>query len=295
MPWTRQEVYTRHKELHANISVIALGTNDSKPVNWTSTAPERFKKDYISLIEEFQAYPSRPEIYMMIPIRAYDNTMGIDDNVIANEIRPVMREISKEMGIAVIDGYTPMYNTSHLLSDGVHPNDEGLKIIAEKIASVILTHKPLIVENGKPSEVIYDEYRWYKDGVLIPEAASATYSATEPGRYKVAVKLEAGTDDIVVSENFEVKGDHPITLVISDEEESSGISVGNNTTMNVLNRHDNLLVENAVGLQLFLYDLYGKILKETSIVNSSQSINISELSGGIYIYKIGNSNGKFIK
>ena len=55
------------------------------------------------------------------------------------------------------------------MADGIHPNDEGLGIIAEKVQSILQTPKPVIITQGTPSTIAYAEYRWYKNDVLISE------------------------------------------------------------------------------------------------------------------------------
>lgn len=206
-PWTATNQYTLHKNLNPDISIIALGTNDSKDKNWKviANSSETFRNDYLNLIREFQSYSSNQEIYMLMPIKAYTgNKFGILDEVIKDEIIPIIREISKTYGIAVIDGYRATENIPHLMADGIHPNDEGLGIIAEKVQSILQTPKPVIITQGTPSTIAYAEYRWYKNDVLISGASDPTYIAPQPGVYKVAVKLNADTDDVIVSNNFEV-------------------------------------------------------------------------------------------
>ncbi len=290
LPWTADAQYTVHKGINSNISIIALGTNDSKSYNWNSN---RFKSDYINLIKEFQGYESKPEIFILVPIKSYSTTSTIRNQVIKDEIRPILRDISRDYGIAVIDGYVVTENIGDLVPDGIHPNDEGLKMIAEKVASVLKTTKPLITINGNPSSITYAQYRWYKDGVLISGASASNYTVTQPGIYKVAVKLNSTTDDVIVSKDYEVL-DAGVKLVISDGI-SSSISTSEIKQVRVSKINNEISVKNAAGLDLRLYDVYGKQLKIVKIQNSNENINISHLPCGIYLYRVGEISGKILK
>ena len=46
---------------------------------------------------------------------------------------------------------------------------------------------------------------------------------------------------------------------------------------------------------VFIYDVFGKIVKQFKIKNSELRINIEDLQNGIYIIKVGNATRKFIK
>jgi lysophospholipase L1-like esterase len=290
-PWTGTAHYQRHKDYNANISIIALGTNDSKTKNWNTASPANFRNDYISLITEFQAYPSKPEVVMLMPIKAFPtSSYDINNANIINEILPIIRDISRTYGVAVIDGYTTTEGLESLMPDKIHLNDAGLGILAGKVASILQTPKPRIAIDGNPSAVAYSEYRWYKNGELIPGALAASYLATTPGTYKVAVKPSDTTDDVIVSADFEVAGPNA-HLVISDGT-ANGLPVRDTHAVQVSKLPNSLLVENAAGLNLILSGIEGKTVKTAVIRSPYETVDITTLSGGIYIYRLGYASGK---
>lgn len=291
-PWVATTQYTKHKELNTNISIIALGTNDSKSYNWPESAPAHFKSNYIDLIKEIEGYPSNPDVYMLMPIKAFSGNYNINNTVIDNEIRPIVRDISKTYGIALIDGYSATENIGNLVPDGIHLNDEGLKILAEKVASILQTKKPVITVNGALSATTYTEYRWYRDDILISDAATSTYTATQPGIYKVAVKLSSETDDIIVSNNIEVSGTN-VNLVVSDNFTNNIIVPDNKAKVSGSSNY--LFIENLTGSKFFLLDICGKPVKSMIIQSSYDRIDISDLSNGVYVYMVGESKGKILK
>lgn len=121
------------KDFQPDVVVIKLGTNDSKPQNWAHKAD--FVKDYLDLIAEFRDHmPADGKVYVIIPVPVTRVNFGINPEVMNNEQRLMLMEIIQKSGAEAIDLYTPLINRTELLPDGVHPNNEGLKIMAEVVA-----------------------------------------------------------------------------------------------------------------------------------------------------------------
>lgn len=53
--------------------------------------------------------------------------------------------------------------------------------------------------------------------------------------------------------------------------------------------------KNAPGIRLSLIDIYGNILIFQDIISDDMSINIESLSSGVYMLKVVDNNGKFLK
>ncbi|MDR1810859.1 MAG: GDSL-type esterase/lipase family protein [Prevotella sp.] len=291
-PYINTTNYQNHKNYNANISIIALGTNDSKNKNWNASSPDNFRNDYISLIEEFQQYPSHPEVYMLMPIRAFTTADINNDNIVAY-IRPIIREISKTYGIALIDGYATTENLQSLMPDKIHLNDSGLLILAKKVASILQTPKPVITIDGTPSAHAYAEYRWYRDGTFLAATTASNYTATQPGTYKVAVKFyRAATDDVIVSDTL-VVSEANAKLVVSDEA-ASNMQTQDADRIKVSFSSGGLLVENAAGLTFSLFDISGKCMKTNILRNTRERIDTGGLAVGIYLYGAGTFKGKIL-
>jgi len=135
-PYWNEPQYQEVKEFQPHILIIKLGTNDSKPQNWDHK--EDFKKDYLELIASTKAsMPSNGKVYICIPVPVTKDNFGIRESVMVNETQPLLLEISKESGASIIDLYTPLKDRADLLPDGVHPNREGLGIMAREVAKAI--------------------------------------------------------------------------------------------------------------------------------------------------------------
>jgi acyl-CoA thioesterase I len=116
-----------------DIVVLKLGTNDTKPENWSTHSGE-FKSDYLSMVDTLAKMSSKPKIYVVLPVPVFNNPVGsswgIRDSIIKLEI-PIIKQVATERGLTVIDCYTPLLNFPQFFStDGVHPNGTGADTIA---------------------------------------------------------------------------------------------------------------------------------------------------------------------
>ena len=130
---TKKHPFHAALEFQPDIVTIKLGTNDSK-TPYDSLLHADFVKDLHALVDSFMALPSRPYIYLCLPIPAEGEVWTIRDSVIEQEILPRIRAVAQERNLPVIDLYTPLKPFPELLQDKIHPNAGGAMIIAEEIA-----------------------------------------------------------------------------------------------------------------------------------------------------------------
>ncbi|MEY3648345.1 MAG: hypothetical protein RLZ13_1230 [Bacteroidota bacterium] len=132
-PYWNEPQFQQVKEFRPDVVLIKLGTNDSKPQNWAHKA--EFVQDYLDLIAEFRdQMPSDGKVYVILPVPVTRVNFGITPDVMNNEQRLMLFEIIQKSGAEVIDLYTPLMDRPELLPDGVHPNAEGLGIMARVIS-----------------------------------------------------------------------------------------------------------------------------------------------------------------
>lgn len=138
--WTRGKL-TQAFAYRPQIVTVALGTNDSKPSNWTTAAKARFPADAAAMADTLMGMDSKPQVMFCIPVPAFQKNgqwavEGINDPVIKNEIAPVLRQVALDKKLALIDLHGPLESRGDLFSgDGVHP-DAG-KAGADSIAAII--------------------------------------------------------------------------------------------------------------------------------------------------------------
>lgn len=135
-PYWNEPQFQEVKDFAPDILVIMLGTNDSKPQNWVHKAD--FRKDYLDMIAEFrQNMPVDGKVYVIMPVPVTKDNFGITANVMNNEQRMMIMDIAQSSASELIDLYTPLMDKAELLPDGVHPNKEGLGIMAQVVARAI--------------------------------------------------------------------------------------------------------------------------------------------------------------
>lgn len=283
--WTNNvsNCYKNNIAYNANKILINLGTNDSKTGYWGT---RNFETDYTSLVNQFRLFSSNPDIYLVTPIKSLSNGYGIDDNNVINGVIPAIRNLSKTLMLPVIDWYSVTSSwTFTQLSDGVHANVAGLGVMAQKAAQILTTPKPVIGINQTSTGSAFTEYRWYLNGTLITGATASTYTATQSGVYNLAVRLSSLTEDVLVSA--------PLTVTTS-----SSVSIGINTLVSssinqlsnqlpVINYMDHkLVITEAAGSALSIYDLSGSLLRRLNVVSDYVTYSISGLSKGIYVCKV---------
>ncbi|WP_194776027.1 DUF459 domain-containing protein [Pararhodonellum marinum] len=135
-PYWEETQFKEVKAFNPDVLVIKLGTNDSKPQNWQYA--EEFKQDYLDLIAEYKQHmPKNGKVYICIPVPVFEDNWGITESIVVKEMRPILMEVAKESEAEIIDLYAPLENKPDLLPDGVHPNKEGLGIMAREVAEGI--------------------------------------------------------------------------------------------------------------------------------------------------------------
>lgn len=114
-----------------DIVTIMLGTNDSKPHNWVYG--DDFEHDYVALIDRFRKLPTHPTIYICMPPWVAESRWGINDSTLVSAINPLILKVAARRWLEVVDTRTPFVGKPELFADGVHPNEEGARIIAQAV------------------------------------------------------------------------------------------------------------------------------------------------------------------
>ena len=138
--WTCNQ-FTPSHDFAPNIVVIMLGTNDSKPQNWSKKA--NFVADYEALIDSYTSLSSSPKIYACLPPPAGTNSYSISGTVIANEVLPLVRQAATNKNVPTIDIFTAFGGSNFDASlfgsaqDQVHPNAKGAQVICDTVYAAL--------------------------------------------------------------------------------------------------------------------------------------------------------------
>lgn len=147
-PYSRLPQFAQAIQLKPDVVTVMLGTNDSKPGNWTNKA--EFEADYKSMIDDLKKANRKVVIYCCVPPPAGGNKWSINGTVIKDEVGPLVRKVAKDTGCYVIDLQEPLTG-KNVIPDGVHPNVDGHKLMAASIYQA-LTGKPIPAEGAAPAK-----------------------------------------------------------------------------------------------------------------------------------------------
>ena len=134
-PYLFQNISQQAKDFQPTTIIIMLGTNDARADAYPGI--DRFVDDYKLLISQFQSLESKPYIFLVIPPPIFNNTINISSANFTSMVIPKIEQVANEMGLSLIDCYTPLLGHPDYFVDGVHLNDEGSQVIANTIYKYI--------------------------------------------------------------------------------------------------------------------------------------------------------------
>lgn len=131
-PYMNESAFQLAQSFQPDIVIIMLGTNDAG----LNLPREALAQNYTTLIEAFQALSPEPVIFIVQPPPIVNST-ALSNSKLAGAINPAIAEVANQTGATLIDAYTPMLNHQDDYTDGVHPNADGAKIIADTIYATL--------------------------------------------------------------------------------------------------------------------------------------------------------------
>jgi lysophospholipase L1-like esterase len=136
-PYWNERKYQEALDWEADIVIIKLGTNDTKPQNWKFK--DEFVSDYVELVKSFKKSPSKPQVYVCYPVPVFEDKGGINETAVKNEVLPAVKKVAKKTKVRTIDLYAPFLGKSDLTYDGIHPNDAGAALLAQLVYQALST------------------------------------------------------------------------------------------------------------------------------------------------------------
>jgi lysophospholipase L1-like esterase len=139
-PYMNNTVFQEAKVFQPNIVIIMLGTNDANPLIKQNNGS--LVKDYVKLVAEFQAFSTKPQIYLVKPPPIFSNGTIPNARYFKDNVIPTIDEVANKTNLPIIDLYSALANSSAFFPDGVHPNTEGAILIANEIYKAITVEDP---------------------------------------------------------------------------------------------------------------------------------------------------------
>lgn len=139
-PFTETSYYRLSQEALPAIVIVMLGTNDAMPRNWNR---EQYREQLGKLADVYLSLESSPLVFLAIPPAAYceeERTTAkyqIPPERIRDDVAQVIREVAEERNVTVIDINTLTDGHPEWTLDGIHPNEEGSRVIAKTVAEMI--------------------------------------------------------------------------------------------------------------------------------------------------------------
>ena len=135
-PYWELKAFKEVSEFNPNVVIIKLGTNDTKPQNW-SKAGNEYEANLRSMITHFQKLPAKPSIYLCLPVPVYQTRWGINENTLAVDLIPTIKKVAQDAKLTVVDLYTALSGKPEMFPDKIHPNAVGAKLMARTVFSVL--------------------------------------------------------------------------------------------------------------------------------------------------------------
>uniref|UniRef100_UPI004055D0B8 GDSL-type esterase/lipase family protein n=1 Tax=Agathobacter sp. TaxID=2021311 RepID=UPI004055D0B8 len=144
-PYIKEDSYENSLSYDPDILIFMMGTNDTKPYNWKGK--DAFIAAYEKVLESYMETDAPPQLYICTPATAFyidgkaegEAEFDIQPHIV-EEVAQLIREFAK-----VYEGETALIDVNLMTKehpewfekDGIHPNNDGAKNIAEYIAAAI--------------------------------------------------------------------------------------------------------------------------------------------------------------
>jgi lysophospholipase L1-like esterase len=135
-PYLNSGAFQNATKFQPNIVIVMLGTNDAHPNLQQYNAS--FVSNYMELINAFQSLNSKPKLWIVLPPPVFNNSTSISPDYFALNVIPSIEETAKQANLPTINVYSALANDAYCFPDGVHPDGEGAKMIADEIFIAII-------------------------------------------------------------------------------------------------------------------------------------------------------------
>ena len=151
-PYTNETLYRESLRYDADIVIIMLGSNDTKPFNWVSD--EHYLTQYGKIIDSYMAGNACKRLVLLAPTPVFEHNGKVPYHIVQGtidrlptlcaqlyeQLKPLAEE--KNITLEFVNLYPLFEGKPDLFSDGAHPTKQGASIIADLLAQH-LQNKPV--------------------------------------------------------------------------------------------------------------------------------------------------------
>jgi hypothetical protein len=212
------------------------------------------------------------------------------------KIIPILHQIAFEEGVHLIDMYNATSYMSANFPDGIHPNSAGAKAIAQKAKENILKAKPVITQVAASTDTTVNTlYQWYYNDSPLSGGNLHTITVSKEGKYQVAVKMSRASNDIYVSEPYNLvlpQGSSPVGLTTDyDVVYKINNTLGGNTILIYPNpASGSINIQNANHADVSIFNQAGQLMLTQKDIGKLENIQILDLKNGVYFIKLSKDN-----
>lgn len=135
LPYTSEPQYEQSLGLQYASYLIMLGTNDANAPDFDA---EAFRDGARQFLQRYVDHAGATHVVVMLPPKVFvtdeataSSHASLDKNIQAE--LPIIQEVADELGIATIDLYHFTEGHPEWFADGIHPNEEGNRQLADYI------------------------------------------------------------------------------------------------------------------------------------------------------------------
>ncbi|MGE5498754.1 MAG: GDSL-type esterase/lipase family protein [Syntrophothermus sp.] len=208
-PYWNEPAFLEAQDFDPHIVIIKLGTNDSKPQNWVYK--NEFYSDYMDLVRTFRKNGRDPQIFICRPCPVVTDNFGITNSIVRDEIIPLADSVKKMTNSFMIDFYyTMLGRTGVISSDGVHPTEEGYKLMGQ------IAYDALMKGPSGVARYFYANKQAYEKG----ESVTLYWETTKGSAVTINGTAVKETDSMIVQPGSNIftliaKGEFTDTISIS--------------------------------------------------------------------------------
>ncbi len=136
LPYLEQRQFEKAKDFQPDIVLILLGTNDANPeVIYNENT---FEADYTEIVNGFLELESKPQVVIVnSPPMFVSAPSPYNNTYLTTEIFPQIEYVADIYDLPTVDLYATFGNRSDYFMDGIHPTDDGAKLIASTLCHAV--------------------------------------------------------------------------------------------------------------------------------------------------------------